>query len=93
MGPPSPSITSRHLFSVLFSIGLQLGDLARSPGLIQRILQRAWANLGQQRIQTLINSMLIGDRSREWTYRLLNTSFIVMLIKRKTWSDMQYMMQ
>ena len=95
MGPPSPSITSRHLFSVLFSIGLQSGDLARSPGLIQRILQRACAgacaNLGQRRIQTLINSMLIGDRSREWTYHLLNTSFIVMLIKRKTWSDMQYM--
>ena len=42
IGPPSPSITSRHLFSILFSIGLQSGDLARSPGLIQCILQRAW---------------------------------------------------
>ena len=29
----SPSITSRHLLSILFSIGLQsAGDLARSPG-------------------------------------------------------------
>ena len=56
-------------------------------GLFQRILQRAWANLDQRRIQTLINSML--KRCREvievaWTYQLLNTSFIVMLIKSKT---------
>ena len=66
------TISFDHLatpLQLLFSIGLQSGDLARSPGLIQRILQRACAgacaNLGQRRIQTLINSMLIGDPKPE----------------------------
>ena len=50
-----------------------------SLGEFQRIWQSAWANLDQRRIQTLINTML--KRCRE--------VIIFMLIKSKTYSDMQ----
>ena len=53
----------------------------------QRILQKG---PGPTWINFACKLWLTGDRSRCWIYQLLNTSFIVMLIKIKTLCDMRY---
>ena len=47
-------------------------------------MEEIWINVAYKFDQQYAEEVSRGDRSRWWTYQLLNTSFIVMLIKSKT---------